>query len=329
MAERTSSLKAMVTSPVSSLFLVLTAWMSASTPVLAVCRPEYRKRPTHTACQRPAPWCKVNASGVDAAERTLILKLHNDYRSQVAQGRLPGFPAAADMQELLWDDEMADVAQALASLCVPPGGRLEHDKVEDRFTTRFKTTGQNLGLQFSSHPVTGPDWKPVVDGWFNEYVDYPPNFVAGFPRNPTRKPTGHFTQVIWAKSRYVGCGYAYYIATGTALPHMRKYTCNYYDGGNVVTRPVYQSGATCSACPSSTQCDRSTGLCDCQSSLSPYCAGAPSGQQGTSWLSWLVAVVAVVFVLAMLGAGAFFLRQRYLARSSSAPSDPTGGTTGG
>ncbi|XP_037565251.2 CRISP/Allergen/PR-1 [Dermacentor silvarum] len=240
--------------------------MSASTPVLAVCRPEYRKRPTHTACQSPASWCKVTVSGVDAAERARILKMHNDYRSQVAKGRLPGFPAAADMQELLWDDEMADVAQAHASLCVPPGGRLDHDKHEDRFTTRFDITGQNLGLQFSSHPPAGPDWKPVIDGWFNEYADYPPDLVSGFPRQQTRKATGHFTQVVWAKSRYVGCGYAYYIATGTRLPHMRKYTCNYYEGGNVVTRPVYLSGTTCSACPPSTRCKLSTGLCGDQSS---------------------------------------------------------------
>lgn len=103
----------MATSATASLLLVVAAWMSASAPVLAVCRPEYRKRPTHTACQSPAPWCRVVASGVSAAERTLILKIHNDFRSQVAQGRLPGFPAAADMQELLWDDEMADVAQVI------------------------------------------------------------------------------------------------------------------------------------------------------------------------------------------------------------------------
>ncbi|XP_075539176.1 cysteine-rich venom protein-like [Dermacentor variabilis] len=219
---------------------------------------------------------------------------------------------------------------AHASLCVPPGGRLSHDKREDRFTTRFDVTGQNLGLQFATYAPTGPDWKPVIEDWFNEYADYPPSLVSGFPRRPTRKATGHFTQVIWAKTRYVGCGYAYFIATGTHLPHTRKYTCNYYASGNVVTRPVYQSGATCSACPSSTRCDQSTGLCDCQSSLSPYCAGGgSSGQKGTSWLSWLLVVAAVVFGLALAGAGAYFLRQRYVAHSSTAPSDPTGGTTAG
>ncbi|XP_065282048.1 venom allergen 5-like [Dermacentor albipictus] len=326
----------MVTSAAASLLLVVAAWMSAFAPVLTVCRPEYRKRPTHTACQHPASWCKVVASGVSAAERTLILKIHNDYRSQVAQGRLPGFPAATDMQELIWDDEMADVAQAHASLCVPPGGSLSHDKHEDRFTTRFDVTGQNLGLQFATNAPTGPNWKPIIDSWFNESADYPPGLVSGFPTMPTRKATGHFTQVVWAKSRYLGCGYAYFVATGTHLPHTRKYTCNYYASGNVVTWPVYQSGATCSACPSSTRCDQSTGLCDCQSSLSPHCAVShhsaahgSSGQQGTSWLSWLLVVAAVVFRLPLAGAGVYFLGQRYVAHSSTTPSDPTGGTTAG
>ncbi|EFP10780.1 hypothetical protein CRE_02504 [Caenorhabditis remanei] len=31
--------------------------------------------------------------------------------------------------------------------------------------------------------------------------------------------------------------------------------------GNVLNKPIYKQGATCSACPSPTKCDTSSGLC--------------------------------------------------------------------
>lgn len=73
---------------------------------------------------------------------------------------------------------------------------------------------------------------------------------------------GHFTQVIWAKSRYVGCGYTYYHYTGgVGYPYKQLYTCNYGPSGNYRGKPVYQEGRTCTACPAGTICNHATGLC--------------------------------------------------------------------
>ncbi|KAH7955506.1 CRISP/Allergen/PR-1 [Rhipicephalus sanguineus] len=245
--------------------LLATTWTSLWSPTDAQCTPELRrKRPTHTLCKPPNPACTIYKGGVDGVQRALILSRHNEHRSQVAQGRLPGFSSATDMQELLWDDELALVAQAHADLCTPAtGDLLKHDKHEDRFTSKFQNTGQNLAWDGQSYPVDGPNWTLAIDEWYTEYKYYPANYVRQFPGvGHTVKPTGHFTQVAWAKTRYIGCGYVYYVVPGARFPHMRKYTCNYGPSGNYRRRPVYEEGATCSACPPPTHCSQATGLCD-------------------------------------------------------------------
>lgn len=45
------------------------------------------------------------------------------------------------------------------------------------------------------------------------------------------KVCGHYTQVVWKNSRYVGCGKAM-AANGTLY-----YVCNYYPAGNTGGRP--------------------------------------------------------------------------------------------
>ncbi|KAL3211563.1 hypothetical protein MRX96_036330 [Rhipicephalus microplus] len=247
--------------------LLATAWTSLWSPTDAQCTPELRrKRPTHTVCQPPNPACTIYSSGVNDADRALILSRHNEHRSQVAKGRLPGFSAATDMQELRWDEEIALVAQAHADLCTPASGDLlQHDKNENRFTSKFQYVGQNLAWDGQSYPVNGPNWTHAIDEWYIEYKYYPAQYVRNFPGvGRTARPTGHFTQVIWANTSNIGCGYVYYTVPGARFPHMRKYTCNYGPSGNFRNRPVYTEGATCSACPPPTRCSQATGLCDGQ-----------------------------------------------------------------
>ncbi|XP_054932805.1 venom allergen-1-like [Dermacentor andersoni] len=251
----------MVATAVGLLLLLTTA--AIQSPASAqFCPPSYRnKNPEHTACKRRNMWCRIKAAGVHPKIRASILKMHNDFRSQTALGKLPGFQTAADMQELLWDDELATVAQAHATLCTTPDGDLKNDKVEDRFTDRFEQTGQNTAWLGRPGYVEGPNWTWAMDGWFTkEYKLYPPRDVSKFAPVKDAK-IGHFTQIIWAKTHYVGCGYVYYSVDGALYPHMKQYTCNYGPSGNYMGQPIYQEGPTCSACPNSTQCDKATGLC--------------------------------------------------------------------
>ncbi|XP_075539756.1 uncharacterized protein LOC142574593 [Dermacentor variabilis] len=251
----------MVATAVGLLLLLTTA--AIQSPASAqFCPLSYRKKnPEHTACKRRNMWCRIKSAGVHPKVRASILKMHNDFRSQTALGKLPGFQTAADMQELLWDDELADVAQAHANQCTTPDGDLKNDKVEDRFTSRFEQTGQNTAWIGRPDYVEGPNWTWTMDGWFTkEYKLYPPRDVPKFAPVKDAK-IGHFTQIIWAKTLYVGCGYVYYRVDGALYPHMKQYTCNYGPSGNYMGQPIYQEGPTCSACPNSTRCNQATGLC--------------------------------------------------------------------
>lgn len=59
----------------------------------------------------------VIESGITADEKRLILEEHNFLRQTVATGHVRGQPAAQNMQEIKWDDELALRAQMWANEC--------------------------------------------------------------------------------------------------------------------------------------------------------------------------------------------------------------------
>lgn len=61
-------------------------------------------------------------TGVSQAEKFQILDVHNRLRQSVAQGRVANQPGAQNMQEMVWDDELAAKAQQWANQCT-----FEHD----------------------------------------------------------------------------------------------------------------------------------------------------------------------------------------------------------
>lgn len=58
-----------------------------------------------------------SAAGITEEEKEIILREHNRLRQTVATGRYPGQPAAENMREIVWDDELADRAQKWAENC--------------------------------------------------------------------------------------------------------------------------------------------------------------------------------------------------------------------
>ena len=107
-----------------------------------------------------------------------------------------------------------------------------------------------------------PDWRKACFEWYDEVRS--PGLQPGM--NPTKWTggtylgVGHFTQLIWASTEYVGCGYMVYNHPSVRSHDTQYYVCNYGPAGNYNGRPVYQGGATCSACPEGTSCT-ARGLC--------------------------------------------------------------------
>ena len=69
---------------------------------------------------------------------------------------------------------------------------------------------------------------------------------------------GHYSQVVWAETNLVGCGYVHY---KEAEWYMTLTVCNFAPGGNVngARGGMYKPGEACSVCGEGVGCE--DGLC--------------------------------------------------------------------
>ncbi|XP_042148361.1 CRISP/Allergen/PR-1 [Ixodes scapularis] len=165
--------------------------------------------------------CVVMNTGVSQDEVKEILRLHNDYRQKAAQGLIRNLPAAADMMELVWDRELATIAQAHSSQC-----QFKHDCLDCRKVPRF-ATGQNM-FRFKTNdpnPDEPSDWESAITSWEEkEEQFFDPSEVKKLRAKSDK--AAHLSQVLWAKSVYLGCGQTKYKFKGEK--HYQKlFTCIY------------------------------------------------------------------------------------------------------
>lgn len=179
-----------------------------------------------------------------------VLNVHNKLRNKIAKGEdtRGGNSAASNMMVLSYHQELAFTAQCLANYCI-----FDHKCGR---TKSFSTVGQNLWTKWSSKGVGPLSEKLVEDAitnWYEEIVDGDKDLIDRF--KTTKKKTGHFTQAIWAETKYVGCGASTY-------DNRMLIVCNYAPAGNMLTGKVYKRGTACSECPKGVQCNKKyPGLC--------------------------------------------------------------------
>ncbi|XP_034330686.2 peptidase inhibitor 16 [Magallana gigas] len=148
-------------------------------------------------------------------------------------------PSAANMKELKWSAELAIVAQNYANKCTT-----EHNPYRNQQAS-FQEVGENL---YWNTAQVSP--STAVDSWDNEknYYNYGSNTCS------PSKFCGHYTQVVWAETEYVGCAVAFCNPLdGFTHPSAYHYVCNYGESGNTLGVKPYVSG-TCQ-CPSGYSCN--------------------------------------------------------------------------
>jgi len=208
--------------------------------VEAECHPKYRQFPGHTACVEKG--AGVVSGVVTSQLKSHILDLHNSFRANVT-------PPAADMLKLTWDDEVAMLAQRWADACDRDSttGKLHHDHM--RLIPGRYSVSQNLMMG-------GPDFDVAVRGWFDENQYY--QFGTQISMFPTDHDIGHYTQLAWAKTYKVGCGFS------TCPDGTNYWVCDYAPGGNIFpfSKP-YTDGAACSGCKTSSPPYCENELCVC------------------------------------------------------------------
>ncbi len=134
------------------------------------------------------------ASGA-GSEADAILAAHNRARARHCA------------RPLAWSPALAETAQAWADALRDSGCKFEHSQT---------AYGENLaaGTRLSG--------ENAVALWYDEGGKY--NY-----KRPTFSPaTGHFTQVVWAGSKNLGCGFS-------ECQGMRLWVCHYDPPGNVLS----------------------------------------------------------------------------------------------
>merc|ERR1712029_233648 len=133
----------------------------------------------------------------------------------------------------------ARIAQRWADQC-----QWGHDG--NRNTKQGKSVGQNL-YKVMGRTWENPQWERAVQGWYDEVSDFSSSGIKKYKFN---KGTGHYTQVVWAETKEVGCGYVSYALSQIIV-------CNYGIAGNMMNAPIYKIGPTGSDCPNGSN----NGLC--------------------------------------------------------------------
>ena len=114
----------------------------------------------------------------------------------------------------------------------------------NRQTGDYSNVGQNYAMTASSVNSSTTDWENFVQMWYDEVKnmftllgqcytydsaqvhnvtgkvlhlfkyqveDFPPGNVESFSSAGATGVIGHYTQVVWAETHEVGCGYIYYL----------------------------------------------------------------------------------------------------------------------
>ncbi|XP_045765571.1 venom allergen 3-like [Maniola jurtina] len=175
----------------------------------------------------------LRTGGLTAYEKQAIVDAHNRLRQSVALGQVSSQPPAANMMEMVWDDELAATAQRWADQCTPA-----HDRASQRDVGRFPV-GQNLAATWTTRPPSEaadsqPDFMKQINAWFDEVR------IFGFKPISGGHGTGHYSQLVWGETSQVGCGYTFYY--DPARGYTKLYVCNYGPGGNVIGSNPYEKG---------------------------------------------------------------------------------------
>merc|ERR1712059_151151 len=153
---------------------------------------------------------------------------------KVANGNELMQPKATNMKRLVWNTELEVVAQRWADQCT-----FGHDSERGKLDGTY--VGQNAYISSSSVSSTAEAMMPTMDGavtaWYNEVTD--PGFdSANISPFVSDSGTGHYTQVVWADTSEVGCGWSYY-QDGSWYKSL--VICNYAVGGNMKGASMYET----------------------------------------------------------------------------------------
>lgn len=201
--------------------------------------------------------------GISLEEKNEILDIHNSLRNKIASGGEKTsykMSSASNMMKLEWDDELAMISQAHANQC-----DFNHDCNNCREVDNFPV-GQNLYQRRTSWLNPKANWTKAIMSFYDEISFTPTKVMSRFKGGAY----GHFTQLVWAKTWRIGCGYSAYKINEPPFRIEELYVCNYGPSGNVRNRRVYSKGKPVVRCPINTSpSENYTSLCEADDPRGP------------------------------------------------------------
>lgn len=145
-----------------------------------------------------------------SADKKAIVEKHNEYRKEV------------DVAPLVWDDQLEAYALEWASQ-IKRGCQLKHRPYQGKYKQKY---GENIAISYDDTPVA------AVLQWGSEKKDFKLRTMRTFQTKFLYK-VGHYTQIIWAKTKRVGCARVK-CSNGNYIM-----VCNYDPPGNYRGEKVY------------------------------------------------------------------------------------------
>jgi hypothetical protein len=141
--------------------------------------------------------------------RQEILIAHNKYRTEI------------NLPPLAWSETLAQDAQAWASHNAALGGRtIQHSYRKDQGESSWWGTSKAF------------TYTQMIDVWGAEKQHFKPGMFPDLSTTGNWIDVGHYTQMVWKTTQYVGCGLA--TAGGNDI-----LICRYSPPGNYVGKPPY------------------------------------------------------------------------------------------
>ena len=158
-----------------------------------------------------------------------IVDIHNVLRAR---------EGANNMERMTWNVFLASTAAGWAAGCnwkhgqPPLGNNPPYSSIGQNL---FATTGSVMNLTAA-----------IQNGWYDEKQDY------NYDSLECSDVCGHYTAVVWATSRHVGCGYHLCkpLTGAEGFTQALYLVCNYGPVGNYAGEKPYTKGPACSKCGS-------------------------------------------------------------------------------
>ncbi|MXO64457.1 SCP-like extracellular [Altererythrobacter endophyticus] len=125
------------------------------------------------------------------------------------------------LKPLHWNAQLADEANEWARRLAREG-RIRHSHVTER-----KGAGENLWA--GTHGYYQP--QDIMNAFLAERRDFRAGVFPDVSRTGSWNDVGHYTQIIWPDTRYVGCA----SARGRSYDYV---VCRYWPAGNIIGRRI-------------------------------------------------------------------------------------------